>query len=179
MPQQRQYPVKTSTRAHPPADLSDAKLVNWKVSEPEHPLTRSLLAFWDANKNPDGLLERHKIPAPALKAHLPFLYLYAPVDPEGTDWRCRISGTGITERYGSADSKGSTVRERCKGELAEQRVRNYREVCAARRPFVSRGRIMNIGRDFYEAEVVNLPILMPSGVCWILGGMFFFEGLDR
>ena len=178
MPSQRQDPAKLISRAHSPADLSDAKLVTWKVSEPEHPLTRSLLDFWNLHKNPKGLLDRHKIPAPELKPHLPFLYLYEPVDAEGSDWRCRISGTGITERYGAADPRGSTVRQRCPGELGEGRARNYREVCASRRAFISRGRIMNIGRDFYEAEVINVPVLAPTGARWVLGGMFFFEGLN-
>jgi hypothetical protein len=178
MAPRRQDPAKNPAGARPPADISDAELVHWRVSEPEHPLTRSLLTFWEANKTPEGLLERCKLPAPELKRHLPFLYLYEPIDPAGNDWRCRLSGSGIRERYGNADTKGNTVRERCNPELAEQRVRNYRQVCEARRPFVSRGRLMNIGLDFYEAEVVNMPILMLNGAIWVLGGMFFFDGLS-
>lgn len=175
MPQGRQDPAALAAAATPLYDHSAAKIVGWRVTEPEHPLARSLLAYWEANRGSEGLPDRSKFPAPELKAHLPYLYLYEPVDPEGTDWRCRVSGTAIRERYGGADPKGSTLKGNCGPELAAQRAQNYREVCAAGRPFVSRGRLVNIGRDFYEAEVVNLPVLGARGARWLLGGMFFFD----
>ncbi len=175
MPEGRQDPAKLAAAAMPLFDYSAAKIVGWRVSEPAHPLTRSLLAYWQANKSDDGLLDRSRFPAPQLKAHLPYLYLYAPVDDAGTDWRCRVSGTAVRERYGGADPRGTTLRGNCGPELAEQRAQNYREVCKGARPFVSRGRILNIGRDFYEAEVVNLPVRGHGGARWVLGGMFFFE----
>ena len=155
--------------------LSRLRIVSRALDEPTHPLTASLLAFWRAGSVDGHFLERRAIPCRALSGHLPFLHLYEAVDADGSDWRCRLVGAGIVERYNFADRRGMTLLEAGPPEIAARRAERYRIVTATGKPAISRGRIMNIGRDFYELEVIHLPVSPRNGRPNILGGMFFFE----
>jgi hypothetical protein len=142
---------------------------------PSHPDARKLMEFWAAHSGGGRLPKRQEIPCRALRSLMPYLYLMAPIDPELTDWRHRVVGSEVMERLGMERARGLCVSQTHDPELAAFRVGAYREICADGLPRISRGRILGLGRDFYQIEVVHLPIDAGNGARWILGGMFFFN----
>ena len=158
-----------------PGNQSPLKIVSRRLVEPSHPLAHKLLAFWAAKRKAGGLLNKSDIPCRAMGDLLPNLFLFEPVDDAGADWRCRVVGSAIRERYGGPNQRGRTLFEDYAPDIAGRRAANYRHVTQSGEPLIMRGRLMNIGRDFYEVEVLNLPVASGTGALWVLGGMFFFE----
>jgi hypothetical protein len=120
-------------------------------------------------------MSRNDLPAREIAALMCFLVLHAPVDSLGTDWLCRVEGTGIRERLGWPNTRGLTLAQRFPPQQAATGVALFNRVAQGDRPFIARGKFLGFERDFYEIETVMLPIEGDGGNRWIFGGLFFFE----
>lgn len=170
----------------PPVGPPDAKLAEMKnqprfysetvaVEEPLHEGSRRLLAFWLKHSQGGQLLSRAAIPSREILDLMGNLFLVEPVDPEGSDWRFRLAGEVLNARFGQ-NPTGRCVSELHTLERAPHTISRYNEVAQGREPRILRGRLVGLGRDFYEIEVVHLPFLANDGhTIGILGGIFFFN----
>jgi hypothetical protein len=98
-----------------------------------------------------------------------------PIGEEMLDWRYRIVGSAVMDRLGMTKARGLCMSQTHDPELVGFRAKTYREVVAQRCPRISRGRILGLGRDFYQMEVVHMPVDSGHGAIWIACGMFFFN----
>jgi hypothetical protein len=155
-------------------DWNGIEIAGSAVNEPVHPLTAQLLAHWIAKSEAGRPMAKTEIACRETTELLPFLFLMEPTDAAGSDWRNRLIGAGIAERLGGPDRLCSSLFEQYRPEIADMRARNYRRVVSSGRPIFMRGRFLNIGRDFHELEITNLPV-SAGDATWILGGVFFFE----
>ena len=145
------------------------------VAEPAHEMARQLLAFWKSRSSNGQLLTREEIPAHEIAHLMGYLYLASPVDEKGSDWQYRLSGEALKERFGGTPV-GYTTSQSLDPEHAAKGVRQFCSIAASRTPRIMRGRFLGVGRDFYDVEVVHLPILgSDKRTVWVLGGIFFFN----
>jgi hypothetical protein len=145
-----------------------------EVSEPTHELSRQLVEFWRSRRADGRLLTRAEIPSHEISHLMGNLYLASPADEEGSDWQFRLSGEVLTARFGGTPS-GQKVSESHDPAQVATSVKRYCHVAKTLQPAISRGRFLGLERDFYEVEIVHLPILGPDARIWILGGIFFFN----
>jgi hypothetical protein len=158
-----------------PLSASQPEVRQIEVEAPLHPLSHQLIEFWQSRCIGGRLMSRSDLPAREIAVLMRFLVLHAPVDSLGTDWRCRVEGSGIRERLGWSNTRGLTLAQRFPPQQASTGVALFNRVAQGDRPFVARGKFLGFERDFYEIETVMLPIEGDSGNRWIFGGLFFFE----
>lgn len=145
------------------------------VDEPLHESSRRLLTFWSKHSQGAQLLSRAAIPSREILDLMSNLFLVEPVDREGSDWRFRLVGEVLNARFGQ-NPTGRCVSELHTLDTAPRTIARYNAVAQGRKPSILRGRLIGLGRDFYEIEVVQLPFLAADGrSIGILGGIFFLN----
>ena len=99
-----------------------------------------------------------------LRAHLPYLGLLD-VLCHGTDFRYRLLGTAITDRF-ARNSTGCTVTEVYGGGdplLFQWMLAIYQNAVTARLPVLGCGTLRAVGKDYLRFEVLNLPFAGADG----------------
>jgi hypothetical protein len=145
------------------------------VASARHPSSQLLLDYWQKARDEGRLLTRDEIPGRAILHLMGNIVLSSPIDAAGSDWRIRLVGEVVTERFGGSPT-GSLVSEAHDSGCAETSIRRFQETARTLRPRIMRGRFIGVERDFYEVENVHLPILGPDKeTIWILGGIFFLN----
>lgn len=157
-----------------PPYRSGERILSHEIEEPRHPDSRTLLKFWTA-RNHGGLPHRSQVACRELKSILPFLFLMEPADAAMDDWRYRVVGSAVMERLGMTRARGCLMSELHHADVVEFRKRAYQQIAASGKPRISRGKVLGIGRDFYEIEAVHAPIDGGSNRIFILASMFFFN----
>ncbi len=154
---------------------SRGRILSHEIEQPQHPHAQTLLKFWHT-RNLDRLPHRSEIACPELKSVLPFLFLMEPVDAALEEWRYRVVGSALVERFAMNHPRGRLMSEVHHPDVVAFRQRIYREIVKSGTPHISRGKVLGIGRDFYEIETVRAPINGGGeNPTWILTGMFFFN----
>ena len=146
-----------------------------EVDEPEHESTRRLLRFWQEKSSSGQLLKRSEIPAREIRSLMANVFLAAPVDPQMSDWCFRLAGENLYARFGGAPV-GQKLSESHDRERFTESLKSFQRIVRTLKPRIMRGRFLGLARDFYEVEIVHLPIIGDEkGTIWILGGIFFFN----
>jgi hypothetical protein len=163
-----------------PGDV--ARTVSFVV-DPEtlRPGLRVIKEYWDAKRGLRAMPARTDVDPWELRAYLPRLFMID-VLPDAADFRFRLLGTEITERYGR-DSTGRTLREMYavrNPQVLETILRMYAALLKVRRPILASGTLSVIGKDFISYESLHLP-LSDDGerVNIILGAVRFSTHGDR
>lgn len=138
----------------------------------KHPDLHRLLAYYQERRRPDGLLSRGALVPRDLVELLPSLCIAEPVG-DG-DWRFRLIGTGLVDRFGS-EFTGRTVRAIYEQKSARTVVGIYDRVAEGRHAIMCRGRFLGLRIEHLRCESVQVPLLGADGrTIMILGGVFFF-----
>lgn len=146
-----------------------------RFDDPEHPSGCKLLNFWYAHKGRGKMLKRSDLPAREILDLMPNLFILEPVSPAGEDWRFRLFGQGLAEILGG-DPTGLQISQIYSPHQVEHNAALYRDRSQSCLPFVSRGRILGIERDYMPFEVTNVPIESEAGgPRMFLGGMFVLD----
>jgi len=120
------------------------------------PRLPDLLAYWESRKNGRELPKRSDFRPSDMVAHLPNLIL-VDVQEEPLRLRYRLIGTAITTAM-QRDSTGRWYDELYGPELLENILASFRWILAHRAPLRSHGTAFYPDRNFYDYEVLNLPL---------------------
>ena len=143
-------------------------------TEAQHPLGQQLIAFWTTARDAGRPLSRGDIPSRTIMRLMPHLFLLEP-NGDGSDWRFRVFGTAIVQRFGG-DATNRFISEIYDVNQARGQADIYKGVVIRGAPHVTQGRIQGIDRQFLKTEFCHVPIVPPQpGLSWLLGGAFVFE----
>ena len=126
------------------------------------PVLRPVLDYWEGKRSGRKLPRRSDIDPLELKAYLSHLFL-VDVLP-GAEFRYRLIGSAITERYGR-NSTGRTVREIYAGAplIAEWLTDMMSAVTRSARPVLASGPLAAIGKEHVVSESLHLPLADEAG----------------
>lgn len=127
------------------------------VTEPLHPQSRELIAFWEKHRVDGRLLSRAELPCRDTVSLLPSIFVLERKDEAGEDWRLRVVGTHLT-RWLDFDPTGLTISAFYHPKCVAHNAGVYREVTTKRRPHITHGRLHGVNRDFLKLEIVHLPM---------------------
>lgn len=136
--------------------LGDCRFV---VDPPEltQPVLRPVLDYWERKRAGRKLPARADIEPLELKAYLRHLFLIEVLG--GGEFRYRLVGSEITERYGR-NSTGRTVREIYAAQPAasDWLTMMMLEVTRRRRPVLATGPLTAINKEHLVSESLHLPL---------------------
>ncbi len=121
------------------------------------PVLRPVLDYWDSKRGARAMPARLDIEPLELKPYLRHLFLIEPLP--GDDFRYRLVGSEITERYGR-NSTGKTVRE-IYAELpavADWLTGMLLAVTTRKRPVLASGSLRAIRKEHVFSESLHLPL---------------------
>ena len=123
----------------------------------EHAAHRRLFEYWCSKAQPGRLPGRQAIDPIEIADLLPRIGLLDVVrDPEGTMFRYRLLGTGITARAGR-DVTGKRFDELYDGPYLERQLTLYREIADQGIPFESKA-TFPLERDYIRYDRLVLPL---------------------
>jgi hypothetical protein len=133
--------------------------------DPPHltqPVLRPVLDYWEEKRSGRRLPLRSDIDPLELKAYLPHLFLIDVLP--GAEFRYRLVGGEITERYGR-NSTGRTVREiyAALPPIAEWLTDMMLAVTRLARPVFASGPLTVIGKEHVLSEALHLPLADAAG----------------
>jgi hypothetical protein len=137
---------------------------------------RELMRYWDTKRGNRRFPRRADIDPLELRSHLGHLFLID-VLPGGEDYRFRLLGSAMTQRYGR-DSTGKTISEAYAAapEIGAWILKIFAAVVVDKAPVVSEGRLSVVGKSFVIARALQLPLSDDDhAVTMILGEMRFFD----
>ena len=126
------------------------------------PVLRPVLDYWEQKRAGRAMPRRQDIEPAELKAYLPHISLVEPLP--GGDFRYRLVGSAITERYGR-NSTGKTFREIYpdRPDIALWLTRVMEAVVAHRRPVLATGSLGAVGKEHVLSEALLLPLSDDAG----------------
>lgn len=121
------------------------------------PVLRPVLDYWDRKRCNRPMPRRLDIEPLELKAYLRHLFLIEPLP--GGEFRYRLIGSEITERYGR-NSTGKTVREAYVDapEAAEWLTTMLLAVTAGKRPVLASGTLRAVRKEHVFSDSLHLPL---------------------
>ena len=138
----------------------------------EPPLLRAVFEYWQRKRGGRRMPARRDVDPQELSAHLPHLFL---MDVVGDDFRYRLLGSAITERYGR-DGTGQLVSE-AYAELPEIRewyLTVLRAFVSGKRPILTSAPMRAVQKEFILVQALHLPLSDDDcGVNMILGAAHF------
>ncbi len=144
-----------------------------QLDKPTHPDGLVLLDYFESHRARGVVPRRADLPAREIVRILPNVFILEPIDPEGLDWRLRLLGQGLVDRFG-ADPTGLAISQIYATDQVEYNAGVYRAVVAGERLSVTRGTFQDIDREFLTFEIVHTPIIgSDEKTRWVLGGIFF------
>ena len=122
----------------------------------ELPLLRNILEYWRKKRGDRAMPARRDIDPQELKQHLRNLFL---LNVEGDDFRYRLLGSAITERYGR-NSTGKLVSEvyASTPPIREWYLETLRAVAREKRPVLAFAPLRAIKKEFILIEALHLPL---------------------
>jgi len=132
-----------------------------------HPGNRSLFCYWESVRGEAAAPARAKIDLKQIADILPGVVIMER-SAEMQAYRCRLSGTGITELWGS-DMTGRDLREPAGNFEREVLARLFDGVFAGSQPFSARLRLFVSSEEPVMAEMLGLPVIAQSGETQLLG----------
>jgi hypothetical protein len=132
-----------------------------------HPGNRSLFCYWESVRGEAEAPARAKIDLKRIADILPGVVIMER-SAEMQAYRCRLSGTGITELWG-CDMTGRDLRETAGNFEREVLARLFDGVFAGALPFSARLRLFPTGEEPIMAEMLGLPVIAQSGETQLLG----------
>lgn len=146
------------------------------IEEPTTALAHRLLAFWHGFRARNILPARSDLPCRALAPVLPKMILYEPHGPAPADWRIRLMGTELVNRFG-LNAAGRPIDAVYSADQSDRLIAAFEQVCQTLQPRCAAGRILGLDRDVVQFESVTLPILeRPAGDLWIATAIFVMPG---
>lgn len=134
-----------------------------------HPGNRSLFCHWESVRGEAAAPLRAQINLKQIADILPGLVILER-SAEMQAYRCRLSGTGITELWG-ADMTGRDLREPAGNFERDVLARLFDGVFAGLEPFSARLRLFPSGQEPVMAEMLGLPVIAQSGETQLLGAV--------
>lgn len=158
------------------SDTSVAE-INWDVHEihaVEHPKNQQLLANYESNRPEGGLPNRASFDLVDLKDVAPGLLIVEQVPEDEGLIRYRLIGSEIEERTKVAFT-GKTP-EIFGPAMSEELRSIYRRIFADHRPIMLRGKLLGLGIEHVDYEMLFLPVMSRDetrvdAIC----GMFAFN----
>jgi hypothetical protein len=142
------------------------------LAAPTHRAAKALLTYWQSKAPVEGVPRRQDIEPAEIVPLLPNLMIIEPV-AEGSDWKYRLVGTAVAQRYGF-DWTGQRLTELLDAATAPSVIQFYNDLAAARTAAFVTGRAQAEGREHIVYECAALPILGSDGASvWVLLGVFF------
>ncbi len=120
---------------------------------------RHVVAYWQEKRGARAMAARADIDPLDLKAVLRQLFLIE-VLPGASDFRFRLLGTAITERYGR-DSTRKTVREvyaTTEPAIADWYIATLTAVVTSKRPVLSSGPLQAVQKEHLVFRAIHLPL---------------------
>lgn len=134
-----------------------------------HPGNRSLFCYWESVRGEAEAPARAKIDLKQIADILPGVVIMER-SAEMQAYRCRLSGTGITELWG-CDMTGRDLRDNAGKFEREVLARLFDGVFAGAMPFCARLRLFPAGEEPLLAEMLGLPVIAQSGETQLLGAV--------
>ena len=134
-----------------------------------HPGNRSLFCYWETVRGEAAAPARARIDLKQIADILPGLVIMER-SAQMQAYRCRLSGTGITELWG-CDMTGRDLREPAGNFERELLARLFDGVFATAQPFSARLRLFPTGEEPVMAELLGLPVIAQSGETQMLGAV--------
>lgn len=121
------------------------------------PILRPVLDYWEQKRGTRAMPARRDIEPSELKPYLPHLCLIKSLP--GDEFRYRLVGTEITDRYGR-NSTGKTIREIAASRPATLDVlkRMLLAVTTHRRPVLASATLKLIGKEHVLSEALLMPL---------------------
>lgn len=121
------------------------------------PILRPVLDYWHLKRGTRAMPARLDIEPLELKPYLRHLFLIEPLP--GGDFRYRLVGSEITERYGR-NSTGRTVREiyAAVPVVADWLLGMLRAVTTGKRPVLASGSLRAVGKEHVFSESLHMPL---------------------
>jgi hypothetical protein len=121
------------------------------------PILRPVLDYWERKRGARPMPARPDIDPLELKAHLPHLFLVEPLP--GAEFRYRLLGSEITERYGR-NNTGKTVREIYADlpVVADWLTGMLLAVTTGKRPVLATGTLSAVRKEHIFSESLHLPL---------------------
>ncbi len=141
-----------------------------------HPALRFIRDYWNGKRGSRAMPARADIDPWELRGCLPRLFM-VDILPGTADYRFRLLGTEITERYGR-DSTGKTLREVYglkNPQVYETILSMYATLRESRRPVLAIGTLSVIGKDFISYESLHLPLSDDDARVNIVLGLVQFD----
>jgi hypothetical protein len=137
------------------ASFSDLEI----IEQPEVPLMRDLVRYWDQKRRDRRAPRRSDIDPTEIPTHLPNLHMMDVLDG-GADFRYRLIGTAIVEGLGR-DNTNKRLSELYadRPEVLRKLVARFALVAMEKRPIFSRGRIWWLpDRNYRRFAGSSLPL---------------------
>lgn len=141
------------------------------LPEPEHPLNRALLEYWERKRRPGGPLRRADLEPLDIPRVLPGIFIAEPV---AGDYRFRLAGSEVEGRM-HRKITGATLMELYGGDFGPRTIELYRQISTGTTPLTLRGHYKGDSFDHVEFECLHLPIEFDDGGRGVLGGQFAFD----
>lgn len=139
-----------------------------EAEEPIHPKCRRMLDCWLARCPQGDVPSRRDINPLDLPALMGGMFVAEPVD-DGTDIRCRLSGTANEQRLGMTFT-GRLMSECYEPKVAAELIDLTNRIMSTLRPVVIRGNFVGIDLEFAHFECIYLPVRANTGL-QVFGGL--------
>ncbi|MBX3507211.1 MAG: PAS domain-containing protein [Parvibaculum sp.] len=145
-----------------------------EIDEPAHPHCRTLLAYWKARLQPDGMMLRSDFNPLDMPQAMGGMFVVEPVDG-GTDMRYRLVGSENERRLGRKFT-GELFTDSYSPEMAAEQIAFHNRIIETKRPACLRGRFIGVDLEHVHYEAIYLPVRTEAGGVQVIGGLYDLAG---
>lgn len=153
-----------------PSALGRVRFEGAIIDASRHDGARSVLAYYESKRSGDGTVRRTAIQAKDLLPLLPYLFL---AELAGDDWRFRLFGTALVDRFG-AELTGKSLRYVLDPSVADGLGPLWSSIAQSHQPQSRQGCFVTPMGARLAYETLICPVLGRDGrSIQIFGGKFF------
>ena len=145
-----------------------------EIDEPAHPHCRTLLAYWKARLQPDGMMLRSDFNPLDMPQAMGGMFVVEPVDG-GADMRYRLVGSENERRLGRKFT-GELFTDSYSPEMAAEQIAFHNRIIETKRPACLRGRFIGVDLEHVHYEAIYLPVRTEAGGVQVIGGLYDLAG---
>ena len=145
-----------------------------EVEEPVHPHCQSLLVYWRARLQEDGLMLRSDFNPLDLPTAMGGMFVVEPVNG-GADMRYRLVGSENESRLGRKFT-GELFTKSYSPEMAAEQIAFHNRIIESKRPACLQGRFIGVDLEHVHYEAIYLPVRTADGGMQVIGGLYDLAG---
>lgn len=145
-----------------------------EIEEPAHPHCRTLLAYWIARLQPDGMMLRSDFNPLDMPQAMGGMFVVEPVDG-GANMRYRLVGSENEHRLGRKFT-GQLFTDSYSPEMAAEQIAFHKRIIETKRPACLRGRFIGVDLEHVHYEAIYLPVRTEAGAVQVIGGLYDLAG---